>query len=88
MAVMSNATIPNSSSENNELKQNQKLSYSEINETSKKCLDRRRRLLKVKERQATLLLGLILTAFIVSWLPFFVRIFKFKKYKKFIIYCR
>ncbi|KAI6214696.1 Octopamine receptor [Aphelenchoides besseyi] len=31
-----------------------------------------KRLLKMKERQATLLLGLILTAFIASWLPFFV----------------
>ena len=35
---------------------------------------KRRKTLKVKERQATILLGLILTAFIVSWLPFFVRI--------------
>lgn len=34
--------------------------------------DKRRRLLKAKERQATLLLGLILSAFIISWLPFFV----------------
>uniref|UniRef100_A0A9J2PCK4 G-protein coupled receptors family 1 profile domain-containing protein n=1 Tax=Ascaris lumbricoides TaxID=6252 RepID=A0A9J2PCK4_ASCLU len=33
--------------------------------------DKRRRLLKAKERQATLLLGLILSAFIISWLPFF-----------------
>lgn len=38
----------------------------------KKGLEKRRKLLKVKERQATLLLGLILTAFIASWLPFFV----------------
>uniref|UniRef100_A0A915DHX8 G-protein coupled receptors family 1 profile domain-containing protein n=1 Tax=Ditylenchus dipsaci TaxID=166011 RepID=A0A915DHX8_9BILA len=37
----------------------------------KKSLDKRRRLLKVKERQATLILGLIFTAFIASWLPFF-----------------
>jgi hypothetical protein len=39
---------------------------------SKKSTEKRRRLLKIKERQATLLLGLILTAFIASWLPFFV----------------
>ncbi|KAI6201009.1 Octopamine receptor [Aphelenchoides besseyi] len=39
---------------------------------SKKSTEKRRRLLKMKERQATLLLGLILTAFIASWLPFFV----------------
>ncbi|KAI6176576.1 Octopamine receptor [Aphelenchoides bicaudatus] len=38
---------------------------------SKKGTEKRRRLLKIKERQATLLLGLILTAFIASWLPFF-----------------
>lgn len=72
MALISNTTVSNSTSDINELRQNQKLSYNDINETSKKSLDRRRRLLKVKERQATLLLGLILTAFIVSWLPFFV----------------
>jgi hypothetical protein len=41
---------------------------------SKKGTEKRRRLLKIKERQATLLLGLILTAFIASWLPFFGRI--------------
>ncbi|GMT07554.1 hypothetical protein PENTCL1PPCAC_29728 [Pristionchus entomophagus] len=34
--------------------------------------DKRRRKLKAKERQATLLLGLILFAFILSWLPFFL----------------
>lgn len=34
-------------------------------------MSERRRRLKAKERQATLLLGLILTAFIASWLPFF-----------------
>uniref|UniRef100_A0A914VQR2 G-protein coupled receptors family 1 profile domain-containing protein n=1 Tax=Plectus sambesii TaxID=2011161 RepID=A0A914VQR2_9BILA len=34
-------------------------------------MNERRRRLKAKERQATLLLGLILTAFIASWLPFF-----------------
>ncbi|KAI6241720.1 Octopamine receptor [Aphelenchoides fujianensis] len=39
---------------------------------NKKGTEKRRRLLKIKERQATLLLGLILTAFIASWLPFFV----------------
>jgi hypothetical protein len=39
---------------------------------SKKGTEKRRRLLKIKERQATLLLGLILIAFIASWLPFFV----------------
>ncbi|VDM37029.1 unnamed protein product [Toxocara canis] len=38
---------------------------------SKTPNDKRRKLLKAKERQATLLLGLILSAFIVSWLPFF-----------------
>uniref|UniRef100_A0AAF5DM80 G_PROTEIN_RECEP_F1_2 domain-containing protein n=2 Tax=Strongyloides stercoralis TaxID=6248 RepID=A0AAF5DM80_STRER len=32
---------------------------------------KRKRLLKAKERQATMLLGLILAAFIGSWLPFF-----------------
>jgi hypothetical protein len=46
--------------------------FSVENVQKKKSLDKRRRLLKVKERQATLLLGLILTAFIASWLPFFV----------------
>ncbi|KAE9553708.1 hypothetical protein FO519_003063 [Halicephalobus sp. NKZ332] len=39
---------------------------------NKKSTDKRRRLLKAKERQATMLLGLILTAFIASWLPFFL----------------
>ncbi|KAK6766096.1 hypothetical protein RB195_025792 [Necator americanus] len=34
--------------------------------------EKRRRKLKAKERQATLLLGIILSAFILSWLPFFV----------------
>ncbi|KJH41992.1 7 transmembrane receptor [Dictyocaulus viviparus] len=34
--------------------------------------DKRKRKLKAKERQATLLLGIILSAFILSWLPFFV----------------
>ncbi|VDM78667.1 unnamed protein product [Strongylus vulgaris] len=34
--------------------------------------ERRRRKLKAKERQATFLLGIILSAFIFSWLPFFV----------------
>ncbi|GMR60346.1 hypothetical protein PMAYCL1PPCAC_30541 [Pristionchus mayeri] len=34
--------------------------------------EKRRRKLKAKERQATLLLGLILFAFILSWLPFFL----------------
>ncbi|VDK80556.1 unnamed protein product [Cylicostephanus goldi] len=34
--------------------------------------ERRRRKLKAKERQATLLLGIILSAFILSWLPFFI----------------
>lgn len=43
-----------------------------MSEEKKKGLEKRRKLLKVKERQATLLLGLILTAFIASWLPFFV----------------
>lgn len=38
----------------------------------RKSADKRRKLLKAKERQATILLGLILTAFIASWLPFFV----------------
>uniref|UniRef100_A0A0N5C1E9 G_PROTEIN_RECEP_F1_2 domain-containing protein n=1 Tax=Strongyloides papillosus TaxID=174720 RepID=A0A0N5C1E9_STREA len=33
---------------------------------------KRKRLLKAKERQATMLLGLILAAFIGSWFPFFV----------------
>uniref|UniRef100_A0A7E4W8F5 G_PROTEIN_RECEP_F1_2 domain-containing protein n=1 Tax=Panagrellus redivivus TaxID=6233 RepID=A0A7E4W8F5_PANRE len=49
-------------------------SLEQINESgeNKKTTDKRRRLLKAKERQATLLLGLILTAFIASWLPFFV----------------
>lgn len=46
--------------------------YETANIKRKKSLEKRRRLLKVKERQATLLLGLILTAFIASWLPFFV----------------
>jgi hypothetical protein len=35
-------------------------------------MERRKRRLKAKERQATLLLGLILFAFIASWMPFFV----------------
>ncbi|CAD5214836.1 unnamed protein product [Bursaphelenchus okinawaensis] len=50
------------------------MSLEKMEETceSKKSTDKRRRLLKIKERQATLLLGLILTAFIASWLPFFV----------------
>ncbi|KAK6061667.1 7 transmembrane receptor [Cooperia oncophora] len=34
--------------------------------------EKRRRKLKAKERQATMLLGIILSAFILSWLPFFV----------------
>lgn len=34
--------------------------------------EQRKRKLKAKERQATLLLGIILSAFILSWLPFFV----------------
>ncbi|CAB3410255.1 unnamed protein product [Caenorhabditis bovis] len=34
--------------------------------------EKRRRKLKAKERQATLLLGIILSAFILSWLPFFL----------------
>uniref|UniRef100_A0A1I7XN57 G_PROTEIN_RECEP_F1_2 domain-containing protein n=1 Tax=Heterorhabditis bacteriophora TaxID=37862 RepID=A0A1I7XN57_HETBA len=34
--------------------------------------EKRKRKLKAKERQATLLLGIILSAFILSWLPFFV----------------
>lgn len=38
----------------------------------KRSLERRRRRLKAKERQATLLLGLILFAFIASWMPFFI----------------
>ncbi|KAK0397016.1 hypothetical protein QR680_001943 [Steinernema hermaphroditum] len=45
---------------------------SEDSTDGKKSTDKRRRLLKAKERQATMLLGLILTAFIASWLPFFV----------------
>lgn len=36
------------------------------------CAEKRRRKLKAKERQATMLLGIILSAFILSWLPFFV----------------
>uniref|UniRef100_A0AC34G991 G-protein coupled receptors family 1 profile domain-containing protein n=1 Tax=Panagrolaimus sp. ES5 TaxID=591445 RepID=A0AC34G991_9BILA len=49
-------------------------SLEEVSESSngKKPTDKRRKLLKAKERQATMLLGLILTAFIASWLPFFV----------------
>ncbi|KAH7724622.1 TAG-24 protein [Aphelenchoides avenae] len=43
-----------------------------IDNSSRNSTEKRRRLLKMKERQATLLLGLILGAFIVSWLPFFV----------------
>ncbi|CAJ0947263.1 unnamed protein product, partial [Mesorhabditis belari] len=35
-------------------------------------IEKRRRKLKAKERQATLLLGIILSAFILSWLPFFL----------------
>ncbi|CAJ0575075.1 unnamed protein product, partial [Mesorhabditis spiculigera] len=34
-------------------------------------IEKRKRKLKAKERQATLLLGVILSAFILSWLPFF-----------------
>ncbi|CAI5455538.1 unnamed protein product [Caenorhabditis angaria] len=34
--------------------------------------EKRKRKLKAKERQATLLLGIILSAFILSWLPFFL----------------
>lgn len=80
MPLLSSAvTIPNSTSDINKPNQNQKLNHRDFNETSKKSLERRRRLLKVKERQATILLGLILTAFIISWLPFFVSINK--KYK-------
>uniref|UniRef100_A0A914C292 G-protein coupled receptors family 1 profile domain-containing protein n=1 Tax=Acrobeloides nanus TaxID=290746 RepID=A0A914C292_9BILA len=45
---------------------------SEESSDGKKSTDKRRKLLKAKERQATILLGLILTAFIASWLPFFV----------------
>lgn len=37
-----------------------------------RSLERRKRRLKAKERQATLLLGLILFAFIASWMPFFI----------------
>ncbi|KAI1717828.1 7 transmembrane receptor (rhodopsin family) domain-containing protein [Ditylenchus destructor] len=48
-----------------------KCNGNDINQ-KKKSLDKRRRLLKVKERQATLILGLIFTAFIASWLPFFI----------------
>uniref|UniRef100_A0A0M3JZH7 G_PROTEIN_RECEP_F1_2 domain-containing protein n=1 Tax=Anisakis simplex TaxID=6269 RepID=A0A0M3JZH7_ANISI len=42
---------------------------------SKAFNEKRRKLLKAKERQATLLLGLVLSAFIFSWLPFFVSYF-------------
>lgn len=38
----------------------------------KRSMERRKRRLKAKERQATLLLGLILFAFIASWMPFFI----------------
>ncbi|CAK5050747.1 unnamed protein product [Meloidogyne enterolobii] len=38
----------------------------------KRSIEKRKRRLKAKERQATLLLGLILFAFIISWMPFFV----------------
>ncbi|PAV77658.1 hypothetical protein WR25_15643 [Diploscapter pachys] len=37
-----------------------------------RAAEKRKRKLKQKERQATLLLGIILSAFILSWLPFFV----------------
>ncbi|KAL3079735.1 hypothetical protein niasHS_014017 [Heterodera schachtii] len=37
-----------------------------------RSLEKRKRRLKAKERQATLLLGLILFAFIASWMPFFI----------------
>ncbi|KAL3079719.1 hypothetical protein niasHS_014001 [Heterodera schachtii] len=40
-----------------------------------RSLEKRKRRLKAKERQATLLLGLILFAFIARWMPFFVSIF-------------
>uniref|UniRef100_A0AC35TLV7 G_PROTEIN_RECEP_F1_2 domain-containing protein n=1 Tax=Rhabditophanes sp. KR3021 TaxID=114890 RepID=A0AC35TLV7_9BILA len=48
--------------------------HSELRQDFNQCNNagKRKRLLKAKERQATLLLGLILTAFIASWLPFFV----------------